>query len=121
MAVHPHRCKLCILSVIASSFVSLATTPIHSQNTPAWRLHSAIEGNERPFLCKDRESVNLIFAIERRALQLREGNDGGKSNRLSEIATRLQSELCSPSAPDDIVILRCKIDQQNVFDAQLST
>jgi hypothetical protein len=65
--------------------------------------------NQKPFLCKDRDSVRLN--AEDRALRARDQNDTEKSKRLGEIASQLQSELCS-ALPDDIVLLRCKLDQQ---------
>jgi peptidoglycan hydrolase-like protein with peptidoglycan-binding domain len=59
--------------------------------------------------------------VEGRAIQARDQNDTEKSKRLGEVASQLQSELCSRPAPDDIVILRCKLDQQGFPGTLVST
>jgi len=110
-----------ILTAVAACLACLATTPVQAQATAAWRLHTTIEGDGRPFLCKDRESVGLVVAVEGRAMQARDQNDGERSKRLIEIASRLQGELCSRPAADDIVILRCKLEQQDFSGAHLAT
>ena len=118
MDIRSYAATVKLLSAIATSLVVFGTTPLRAQGTPTWRLNTAIEGKERPFLCQDLESVGLIIAIERRALLQ---NDPEKSTRLSDIARRLEGELCRAPAPDDTVILRCKLDQHDTPNAQLST
>jgi peptidoglycan hydrolase-like protein with peptidoglycan-binding domain len=106
-----------ILTAVAACLAGLTATQAHAQT---WQLHAAIEGVERPFLCKDRDTVGLIVAIEGRAMQARD-SDGGKSRRLAALASELQSELCTRPSADDIVILRCKLDQQEFPGSSLST
>jgi hypothetical protein len=107
-----------MLTAVMACLASAA--PVQAQTTRAWSLHAAIEGIDKPSLCKDRDTVRLIVAIEARAVQARDV-DGEKSRRLAAIASQLQSELCSRPGPDDIVILRCKLDHQDFPSGSLST
>ena len=45
----------------------LTANPVWAQAS-GWRLHTVIEG-EKPFLCKDRSTLDLIVAVEVRGLQ----------------------------------------------------
>jgi peptidoglycan hydrolase-like protein with peptidoglycan-binding domain len=85
-----------------------------------WSLHTALEGDRRPFLCKGRDSVNLIVEIMARALEARD-SDADKTRRMLEIAAKLQAELCTRPAAEDIVILRCNLAQRAVSRANIST
>ena len=71
-------------------------------------------------LCRDRQSINLIVPIVALALEARSSNDKDKSTRLTEIATRLQNELCIRPAVDDIVVLRCRLSQRDISGTKLS-
>lgn len=83
------------------------------------RLHEAIPAAQRPLLCADRDSVNLIIPVLARAADARVAREADKSQRLAEIATRLQGEVCRKSAPEDVVILRCKLGQVDTGGAQV--
>jgi hypothetical protein len=85
-----------------------------------WSLHTALEGTRRPFLCKERDSVDLIVEIMTRSFDVRD-RDAEKAQRLLEIAGRLQGELCTRPAADDIVILRCGLAQRELPRARIST
>ena len=91
-----------------------------AQSETEWPLHTALEGERRPFLCKTRDSVDLIVGIMAQAFDFQD-KDADKGKRILEIASRLQGELCTRPAKDDIVILRCKIDQQEFPGITLST
>jgi hypothetical protein len=91
-----------------------------SQAQTEWSLHTALEGERRPFLCRERDSVNLIVEIMTRSFEIRD-SDAAKAQRLLEIAGRLQGELCKRPAADDIVILRCGLAQRELPRAKIST
>jgi peptidoglycan hydrolase-like protein with peptidoglycan-binding domain len=95
-----------------------AITAALAESRPVWQLHKAIEGDERPFLCKDPEAANLIVAVLQRALEVKA--DAGKSKRLLEIAAKLESEICFKPTADDIVILRCTLDQKSFGSVPVS-
>ena len=84
------------------------------QGEPAWRIHSAIDGDRRPSLCVNRDNVNVLATVVARAAEARGANDGAKSARLLQIATQLEGEICFRPAAEDIVILRCKVAQRVV-------
>lgn len=77
----------------------------------ALRLHESIAAPQRPLLCADRDSASLIMPVMARAADARAGRDADKSQRLTEIATRLQGEVCRKPADNDVVILRCRLSQ----------
>jgi hypothetical protein len=91
-----------------------------AQTNPALRMHTSLEGGQRPMLCRDRQSINLIVPIVSFALEARSANDKDKSARLTDIATRLQNELCVRPAADDIVVLRCRLSQRDIGGTRLS-
>ncbi len=66
------------------------------QNEAEWPLHTALEGDRRPFLCKRRDSVNLIVDIMAHAFDVQD-KDADKAQRILEIASRLQGELLHAS------------------------
>jgi peptidoglycan hydrolase-like protein with peptidoglycan-binding domain len=96
----------------------LAVAVAAAESRPTWQLHKAIEGDQRPFLCKDRDAANLVVGVLRRALGAR--SDADKSKRLLEIAAKLESEICIKPADDDIVIVRCTLDQQSFGSGAIS-
>lgn len=71
-------------------------------------------------LCRDRQSINLIVPILALALEARSSNDKDKAGRLTDIATRLQNELCVRPAADDILVLRCRLSQRDIGGTRLS-
>lgn len=110
-----------LLVAVIASVACIEVTAAQAQSEPTWRLHAALEGDRRLSLCKDRDSVNLLVAILARAFDARAGNDGEKAGRLMEIAARLQGEICTRPAADDIVILRCKLGQRDIAGTTVST
>ncbi len=98
------------LLVAAVTYFSIGMA--HAQNEPVWRVHNTLEA-DRPLLCKDASSVNLVVSILSRALEARSEKEIEKSDRLADIAGRLQAEICRRPAADDIVILRCKLAQDS--------
>lgn len=91
-----------------------------AQAQTALRLHDSIPAPQRPLLCADRDSANLIIPVMARAADARAGRDSDKAQRLSDIATRLQSEMCRKPADSDVVILRCKLGQVDAPGAPLA-
>jgi Putative peptidoglycan binding domain/Domain of unknown function (DUF4189) len=85
------------------------------------RINGALEGDKLPFLCRDRESVGLIIPIVSRAQEARVRGENTKAEGLMEVAARLQSEICQRPAADDVVILRCKLDQTEGSGGSVST
>lgn len=102
----------------ALAFACLAC-PVQAQNQ-TWRLHGAIEGDAKPFLCADRDAAGLVLSVVLRALQARGDSDADKASRLFDIAARLESELCRKPAGEDIVILRCTLNQDTFNGKPLS-
>ena len=98
---------------------AIAVSPAQGDNIV--RLNAAMEGDKLPFLCRERESVNLIAPIVSRAQEARVKGDSGKAQSLMEVAARLQGEICLRPASDDVVILRCKIDQVDGPGGSVST
>lgn len=82
-----------------------------AQAQTALRLHESIAAPQRPLLCADRDSLNLVTPVLARAGDARTARDADKSKRLTDIATRLQGEVCRKAAVEDVVILRCKLAQ----------
>jgi hypothetical protein len=83
------------------------------------RLHGALEGEQRPLLCKDPETVGLVVGVLGRALKAH-ADDADKARRLSELAAKLEGEICLKPAADDIVILRCNLEQKTFGDSRIS-
>jgi hypothetical protein len=100
--------KLALVAVLTTITAGAA------QAQTALRLHESIAAPQRPLLCADRDSLNLVTPVLARAADARTARDSDKSRRLTEIAERLQGEVCRKAAADDVVILRCKLAQ---FDA----
>ena len=106
--------RLLVAAVACVVFVVfIAGTVASAQKQAEWPLHTALEGDQRPFLCRERDSVNLIVQIMARSFDAR-ASDSDKAQRLLEIAGRLQGELCTRPAADDIIILRCSLAQRGV-------
>ncbi|PWT92128.1 MAG: hypothetical protein C5B56_02760 [Proteobacteria bacterium] len=91
-----------------------------AQSDTEWPLHTALEGERRPFLCKGRDSVGVIVDIMAQAFGFQD-KDADKAKRILEIASRLQGELCTRPTKDDIVILRCNLAQRDTASAKIST
>jgi hypothetical protein len=91
-----------------------------AQTPSPLRLHESIAAPQRPLLCADRDSINLIAPVLARAADARAARDADKSKRLTEIATRLQGEVCRKPAAEDVVILRCKLAQIDAGGAALA-
>lgn len=100
------------LGLLVAAIACFSIGTAHAQNQPAWRIHNALEA-DRPLLCKDTNSANLVVSILSRALEARAEKEVEKSDRLAEIAGRLQAEICRRPAADDIVIVRCKLGQDS--------
>ena len=113
--------RLLVAAVACVVFVVfIAGTVASAQKQAEWPLHTALEGDQRPFLCRERDSVNLIVQIMARSFDAR-ASDSDKAQRLLEIAGRLQGELCTRPAADDIIILRCSLAQRGVPRPGIST
>lgn len=109
-----------ILAVVIVAVFCVRHDDAGAQGSPPLRMHAALEGAQRPMLCRDRQSINLIVQIVALSLEARSSNDKEKSTRLSDIATRLQNELCIRPATDDIVVLRCRLSQRDISGTKLS-
>lgn len=101
-----------LLSAITGGSAAQAQTSL--------RLHESIAAPQRPLLCADRDSANLIMPVMARAADARAGRDSDKSQRLTDIATRLQGEICRKAADSDVVILRCKLGQVDAAGSPLA-
>ena len=108
------------LLVAAAACAIFVAGPALAQKESDWPVNTALEGEQRPFLCKERDSVNLIVQIMARSFDAR-GSDSDKARRLMEIAGRLQAELCKRPVADDIIILRCSLAQRDVPGTMIST
>jgi peptidoglycan hydrolase-like protein with peptidoglycan-binding domain len=106
-------------AAISVGIAFLTAAGAQAQNAPEWRLHTTLEGEQRPLLCKDPETVDLIVAVLGRAIEARAA-DADKAKRLFELAAKLEAEICLKPAADDIVILRCNLDQKNFGDSKIS-
>ena len=107
---------LLIAGVLAALFAANA----HAQGPPALKRHDAITGDRRPALCRDKEAVALIVAVVAHAASARADQDADRSGRLSEIAARLQNELCLRSQSADTVILRCDLGRRELSSTGVS-
>ena len=83
------------------------------------KLNAALEGNQRPLLCKNPATVNLVLEVLDRAIAA-QTDDTEKAKRLFEIAAKLEAEICQKPAADDIVILRCNLEQQTYGNTKIS-
>jgi hypothetical protein len=106
--------RLAVMAVLAA-----LTGATDAQAQTALRLHEAVAVPQRPLLCGDREAVNLIVPVLARAAAAKAG-EAEKSQRLTEIATRLQGEVCRKPAAEDVVILRCKLGQVDAGGSSLA-
>ncbi len=93
-----------IPAVIGASIAILVFSAAMAESPAPWRLHGTLEGDARPLLCKDPDSVNLIVDVLGRAIQSRAEGDADKAKQLFEIAAKLEGEICLRPASDDIVI-----------------
>jgi peptidoglycan hydrolase-like protein with peptidoglycan-binding domain len=109
-----------LLVAAVACVVFIAGTIARAQKEADWPVHTALEGDQRPFLCRERDSVNLIVQIMARSFDAR-ASDADKARRLLEIAGRLQGELCTRPVADDIIILRCSLAQRDVPGPRIST
>jgi hypothetical protein len=94
----------------AALLATIAGTSLAQAQT-ALRLHEPIAVPQRPMLCADRDSVSIIIPVLARVADARAARDTEKSQRFTEIANRLQGEVCRKTAADDVVVLRCKLGQ----------
>ncbi len=106
-------------AAIGVGIAFLTATGTQAQTPPQLRLHTTLEGEQRPLLCKDSETVGLIVAVLGRAIEARAA-DADKGKRLFEIAAKLEADICLKPAADDIVILRCNLDQKTFGDSKIS-
>jgi hypothetical protein len=98
---------------------AIGVLPAQGDNTV--RVNAAMEGDKLPFLCRDRDSVGLIIPVVTRAQEARVKGENGKAQSLMEVAARLQGEICLRPTADDVVILRCKLDQADGPGGTVST
>ena len=109
-----------ILAGVMAAVVCVHAGSANAQSGQQIRLHSSLEGAQRPMLCRDRQSINLIVPILALGLEARSSSDKDRAGRFTDIATRLQNELCLRPAPDDIVVLRCRLSQRDIGGTKLS-
>ena len=112
---------MAVRSVTLLAAAIAASTSAFAQGDNTVRINGALEGDKLPFLCRDRASVGLIVPIVARAQEARGGGENDKAQRLMEVAARLQGEVCLRPAADDVVILRCKLDQTDNPAGSVST
>ncbi len=98
-------------AAVAALAITCLAASAEAQTRQTWRLHGAIEGDAKPFLCADRDAAGLVLSVVLRALQTQGDGDADKASRLFDIAAKLESELCRKPTAEDIVILRCTLDQ----------
>ena len=103
-----------LLLLVAATFVSAARAD------PAWNLHTRLEGNSTPSLCKDTDSVELVVAVLTRAIAAQAAADDERAKRLFEVAAKLQDEVCLRPTAEDIVILRCNLEQRQIGKSAIS-
>lgn len=107
------------VTLLAAAIAASGAAFAQGDNTV--RVNGALEGDKLPFLCRDRSSVSLIVPIVARAQEARAGGEHDKAQRLMEVAARLQGEICLRPAADDVVILRCRLDQTDSPAGSVST
>jgi hypothetical protein len=110
--------KLFALSIAAGGAAFSAAL---AQGDNTVRINAALEGDKRPFLCRDRDSVNLIIPIVARAQEARARGESDKAQSLMQVAERLQAEICQKPVAEDVVILRCRVDQKDALGGAVST
>jgi peptidoglycan hydrolase-like protein with peptidoglycan-binding domain len=106
-------------AAIAMAIACFTIVGAHAQGAPDWYLHATLEGDQKPFLCKDPETVGLVVAVLGRAIEAK-ADDADKAKRLFELAAKLEADICLKPAADDIVILRCKLEQKTFGDTNIS-
>ena len=87
---------------------------------PAFQLHTTLQGDSTPALCKDADSVRLVVDVLARAMVAKAESDEEKAKRLFALAAKLQDEICLRPGKDDIVILRCNLDQRQIGNSTVS-
>src|SRR5215203_936138 len=110
-----------VRSVTLLAAAMAASSAVFAQGDNTVRINGALEGDKLPFLCRDRASVGLIVPIVARAQEARIGGESDKAQRLMEVAARLRGEICLRPAADDVVILRCRLDQTDSPAGSVST
>jgi peptidoglycan hydrolase-like protein with peptidoglycan-binding domain len=104
-----------LLPIALLACLTLAAPDVLAQSEPLLRLHSELEASARPaLLCRDRESLGLIVSILARGADARARQETERADRIADLALRLQGEICQRPAAEDILILRCKIDDRSV-------
>lgn len=106
--------KLAVMAVLTTITAGAA------QAQTALRLHEPIAAPQRPLLCAGRGSLDLVTPVLARAADARSARDNDKSKRLTDIAERLQGEVCRKAAAEDVVILRCKLAQVDAGGSALA-
>jgi len=106
--------------IAAWLIVIAVTSAAGARAEPAWQLHTTLEGDNTPALCKDTSSVGLIVDILARVISAKANSDSEKAKRLFEIAAKLQDEICLRPGKEDIVILRCALDQRQIGNSTVS-
>jgi Putative peptidoglycan binding domain len=103
-----------LLLFVAATFVAAARAD------PAWTLHTRLEGDSTPSLCKDTNSVELVVAVLAHAIAAQAASDDEKAKRLFALAAKLQDEICLRPTKDDIVILRCNLERRQIGKSAIS-
>jgi peptidoglycan hydrolase-like protein with peptidoglycan-binding domain len=106
-------------AAIAVAIACFTIVGAHAQGAPDWYLHATLEGDHKPYVCKDTDTVGLIVAVLGRAIEAK-ANDADKAKRLFELAAKLEADICVKPTADDIVILRCKLDQKTFGDTNIT-
>ena len=110
-----------VVRLATAALVVTLTGTTAAQAQTSLKLHESVAVPQRPLLCADRDSLNLIVPVLARAANARAERDADKSQRLTEIATRLQGEVCRKPAAGDVVILRCKLSQACRYSGRLGS
>jgi hypothetical protein len=107
-------------ATLALSVLFTCLTAVQAESGGVWRLHSTLESDARPLLCKDPGTVDLIVGVLGQAIEARARPDDAKATRLFELAAQLESEICVHPAPEDIVILRCNLAQKSFSNTAIT-
>lgn len=108
------------LAAAGAAIVMLALGGSGAKGASSLRLHTTLEGDARPFLCKDLDSTTLVVAVLGRALEAKADGDSAKATRLFELGAKLESEICQRPPAEDIVILRCNLGNKTFGDSTIS-
>lgn len=109
-----------VLTVLCGTGAAAQSKSVERANAPQWTLHGLVEDANRPGLCPTAYAANSITSIILHALEAQQAGDKSRMERLLGIAAQYQREICRTPAPDDVIFVRCRIDDVEAFGTRVT-